>query len=132
MNSPSNESIIAASLLVLDTNFGNTKRPLRPLVDADFDRIRCAKLKIARQWRLVEKHKSGADYNAMRSKMLDHWLRKHHWNIRTRNLYSSILAKLTVWEQHKINPKDQCRLQQLEPGARLFLQILRARQETLI
>ena len=45
--------IIAASLLVLDAHYGDTKRPLRALVDTDFDRIRAAKTRIAQQLSLI-------------------------------------------------------------------------------
>lgn len=123
--------IIAASLLVLDAHYGDTKRPLRALVDTDFDRIRAAKTRIAQQW-FIQKNNPDVQYAIMRSEMLDAWTKKHHWHITTRNLYSSILSKLTVWEQHGISPSDVDRLQELQSGARLFLQFLKSHEMQLV
>jgi len=127
----SNESIIAASLLVLDKHTAVADRPIRPLIDDDFERIRQAKRKIANKWQ-VEKHLSDRDYAVMRSEMLDRWMKKHRWNIRTRNLYSSIIAKLTVWEQHTMSARDKQRLEELKPGAELYLQFLKFHQKQLV
>ena len=126
-----NKQIIAASLLVLDKHYGDTQRPLRALVDADFEKIRTAKRKIAHRW-CRQKHNPNVQYATMRSEMLDAWTNQYHWNITTRNLYSSILSKLTVWEQHGISKQDAKRLDELHSGAKLFLQFLQSHEYTFI
>jgi hypothetical protein len=131
MTQVTDKRIIAASLLVLDAHYGDTKRPLRALVDTDFERIRTAKKRVAQQW-YIEKTNPHVQYAAMRSEMLDTWMKKHHWHITTRNLYSSVLSKLTVWEQHGISPHDSARLQELQAGARLFLQFLKSHEMQLV
>lgn len=131
MSIVSDDKIIAASLLILDKHHGDSTRPLRLLIAADFPRICVAKQKIAQHWRR-EKHQPDADYARLRTQLLDHWMKKHNWNIRTRNLYSSIIAKLTVWDKYRLSQSDRQRLEQLEPGARLYLQFLHGRQKRLV
>jgi hypothetical protein len=121
----SNQRITDAGLLILHKHLYRYERPIRSLVDDDFERIRKAKKKIAHQWYL-KKFDGRTQYHTMRSEMLDHWAKKHNWHITTRNLYSSILSKLTVWEKPTgVSKTDQALLNTLRPGAQLFLQFFR-------
>jgi len=127
-----NTRIVDASLLVLHKHQHNRDRPIRALVDADFDRIRAAKQKIAAAW-YGRKAEKTVNYHTMRGEMLDAWAKEHKWHVTTRNLYASILSKLTVWERHSgISKADRLLLDTLRPGANLFLQFLTQHHPALL
>jgi len=123
-----NQKIVDASLIVLHKHkTKRTKRSLRPLVVADFDRIRQAQDKFASAWSL-HRHLHTTEgtplltYYKLRVVTLDQWQKKHGWQDNTRNLYGSVLSTLKNWEQHGIPRADQDLLVELRPGASLFTQ----------
>lgn len=134
----SDERICEALVHVLDLHQRHQqKRPLRPLIDADFEKIRIVKKYIQGQWSVYKRQKSQPDkpvlnYHELRATILDRMACKERWHQTTRNLYASLLSVLVNWEQNGVSKQTQNRLDELRPGAQLFLQFLKHTQQNII
>ena len=117
----SNERIIDAYLCVLDLhNKPGEKRQLRELRATDFDQIRKIKKTFDGMW-VVEKNVYGPrrPYYIFRQCTLDRWQQEYRWKQGTRNLYASIMSKLTNWNRNhgQLSDTDRRRLDRVRPGA---------------
>jgi len=138
MNLVTDERICDALVHVLDIHQRRQQqRPLRPLLDADFEKIRAIKKHIQGQWSVyksVKNHISRPplNYHEFRAIILDRTACKERWHQTTRNLYASILSVLVNWEQKGVSKDNLKRLDELRPGAQLFLQFLKHNQLKII
>jgi hypothetical protein len=124
----SNERIIDAYLCLIDLHDDPSQtRQLHMLRPTDFQRIRNVKLRFDRLWR-AEKLVYGPKepYYQFRVRTLDRWQEEYRWTIKTRNLYASMLAKLSNWNRNgdRISAADRARLERVRPGAMPLLRHL--------
>ena len=132
----SNERIIDAYLCVLDKHTQvDCNRSLRLLNGSDFVQIRKIKRafdKLRATQELVYGPKE--PYYEFRSRYMNQWQATHRWKPETRNLYASILSKLSNWNRHggKLSSKDRDRLNHIRPGAMLLLELHLPEQTKLL
>jgi len=124
----SNERIIDAYLCLLDIHRGpGEARQLRELRATDFARLRNIKLRFDTLWRADQQvYGPKEPYYLFRVRTLDRWQQEYNWTEQTRNLYASLLAKLSNWNRNggKLPAADRARLERVRPGAMPLLKHL--------
>ncbi len=130
---PSAEVVLHGILLTIDRHRRDSPRTMPDFDPAQIEIIRSAYDDYDWIWAqsVKENLDSKPNYHASRKKFLDARMERMSWSPELRNLVSSVMSTVKMWQRKNAKPpQDQDRINTLLEGAELLFPALRIQHQT--